>query len=785
LSAGSGIPLIESAYNKYKKKEGEVMKTGKKITMAAFSALLFSAAVANAVDLYLDLNGPTAGFGVDSTASPIDVNFTNLTWNTDSTGGAGGAITNVNDGDILHFGLEGTAGILFNWSYYTNKTVGGIHTYQTAGSTAGINRFQKAGGGFQTINWAPGATFNTEKSCGLFWDLGTFGDFEKVGDQWLTFDDGGVKVNGTCTISTNNVIVRNLGTVSSVSSFKLNGGQLRFKGGLSGTANIGTLSGSGKVDRDSTGTLTALTLNTKGFDMVNGSASDTIYFDRGPDVVLTSDSTTSIEINKSGGTNYSDYVKTWWPDSDFTFDGTLDVTLLGGSETLAAGDTFKVVEKNASANFFGSFSSNSLPDLGDPGLIWSTSLLASSGTISVVVADTNAPSAPTGLIAVSNVYTVSLDWDDNPEATVTGYKVYRSETGNTNDFVEIADVGSSEYIDTTTIPNDITYYYRVTAYNFVNVESENPSDVASTTVLFGLRNGDFELPAIALNSGTTISNSGDWVQNGDKQGIQHAVWAAESGNQGAWLKGFNQNVTNSFWQDVPAAAGLEYTLDAGIKVGAGFRTNGGQIEMALVWLDAGSMAISSNTLNVISAISTNGAFAHTNITATAPVGTAMVRSEFYWTTTVSATNNGTGDKSCLIDNVSITRSSAPSAYDIWEASFSLVEGADGDDDKDGVSNLYEFGLKGDPTNSADTGIAGFDMTEQGGTNAFKYIHVQRKDGSLDYSLILTENLVFGPWATNSGFTVTSGSYDADFNMVTNTTSTVEAQKFIKLLIEEN
>ncbi|VGO12578.1 hypothetical protein PDESU_01131 [Pontiella desulfatans] len=764
----------------------------KRSTVTTIAALFCAAAASHAADLYLDLNGASAGFDVNTNNSPIEVNFTNLIWNTDSTGGAGGAITNVSDGDILHFGLEGGGGILFNWTYYTNATVGGIHTYQTAGSTANISRFQKTNSEnseFQTIQWAPGAFFDSEKECSLWWLLGTFGDFEKVGEKWLIFSDGGPKVNGTCTISQNNIIVKDLNTVDSNSSFKLNGGQFRIQGGLSGTANVGILSGSGKVRQDGAGNLWNIDVNSMGVNMTNGVATDLIDFDAGASFALNPSSVSDMEVTKMGATNYSDQIWVRWGSQTMTQAGTLNVELLPGSEPLADGDTFELFRINHAQNatMLGSFDTINLPDPGDPGLIWSSALLSSSGTISVVTADTNAPSAPTGLVAVSNIYTVSLDWDDNSELTVTGYKVYRSETSGSG-FVEIADVGISEYTDTTTLADDITYYYQVSAYNFVPAEGD-PSAEASTTVPFGLRNGDFELPAL-VSGGTTIDANGDWTQDGSQQGIQKSTWASEPEaveEQGAWMKGWNKSATNSFYQDKATAAGIEYNLDAGFKVQDNFRANGGQVEMALVWLDGGSAEISRDSLDIDAAISTN-AWAHTNIVATAPAGSAMVRALFHWTTTTNA-GTGSGNQSCMVDNVTLTRDSAPSPYDVWAGGWGVDIGGPNDDfvDNDGMDNLLEYALDGNPTaDDAGDKLPVFTVAEDGGSDWFYYVHNERTDdSSLAYAVKLKGNLAIDPeWVTNGVEFVDEVAITNNFKSVTNRTDIGDAE-FIRLEVQQD
>ncbi|MDG2254142.1 MAG: hypothetical protein P8L49_04230 [Opitutaceae bacterium] len=60
--------------------------------------------------------------------------------------------------------------------------------------------------------------------------------------------------------------------------------------------------------------------------------------------------------------------------------------------------------------------------------------------------------------------------------------------------------------------------------------------------------------------------------------------------------------------------------------------------------------------------------------------------------------------STFYDNLSVV-SNGPgeSPYERWEATFGLIQGQDGDDDNDGLSNLYEFGSGGDPTDVADAG----------------------------------------------------------------------------------
>ena len=129
------------------------------------------------------------------------------------------------------------------------------------------------------------------------------------------------------------------------------------------------------------------------------------------------------------------------------------------------------------------------------------------------------------------------------------------------------------------------------------------------------------------------------------------------------------------------------------------------------------------------------------------------------------------------------------SYSIWVDGFGLSgddAASTNDYDGDGLDNLYEFGLGGDPTNSADQGISpSYAMEAGGGSNWMTYTYPTRLDSGLTYHLELTDNLVLGGW-TNSGYSVTgTGSINADFDAVTNQISAdIEDKQFVRLIIEE-
>ena len=122
------------------------------------------------------------------------------------------------------------------------------------------------------------------------------------------------------------------------------------------------------------------------------------------------------------------------------------------------------------------------------------------------------------------------------------------------------------------------------------------------------------------------------------------------------------------------------------------------------------------------------------------------------------------------------------AYETWAFDFGV--GAETNDyDKDGLLNVYEYGLGGDPTNAADQGISPVYST---GAGLLTYIYPQLSDPGhgLDYHLELSDGLVIGVW-TNSGYTVTGTNIVVgDFDYVTNTVPTaVKSTQFVKLFID--
>ena len=94
-------------------------------------------------------------------------------------------------------------------------------------------------------------------------------------------------------------------------------------------------------------------------------------------------------------------------------------------------------------------------------------------------ADTTPPAAPTGLTAAAGNRKVSLNWDDNTESDLAGYRVYRQKANGAWPSSPLAKPSNSAF-DVTGLKNDKTYTFRVTAYDQAGNESD-PSGAVSAT----------------------------------------------------------------------------------------------------------------------------------------------------------------------------------------------------------------------------------------------------------------------------------------------------------------
>jgi hypothetical protein len=141
-----------------------------------------------------------------------------------------------------------------------------------------------------------------------------------------------------------------------------------------------------------------------------------------------------------------------------------------------------------------------------------------------------------------------------------------------------------------------------------------------------------------------------------------------------------------------------------------------------------------------------------------------------------------------VDNFILSEESALTGYALWSASWGDDIGSMSDDyDGDGLANLYEYGVGGDPVNPLDQGTAAAcGLMDVGGTPYFGYIHPQLSDpdSGLAYSLEECSDLGGGVW-TAAGYSILGTNVSGGtLDMVTNYTDMADNQKFLRLVVEE-
>jgi hypothetical protein len=100
-----------------------------------------------------------------------------------------------------------------------------------------------------------------------------------------------------------------------------------------------------------------------------------------------------------------------------------------------------------------------------------------SAEASATPSDVTPPSAPTGLAASGEDGFVTLDWTDNPEQDLAGYRVYRRTVGGT--WTDVGGIATASFTDTD-VTNDVTYEYSVAAVDTTGNESDRSQTVSAT-----------------------------------------------------------------------------------------------------------------------------------------------------------------------------------------------------------------------------------------------------------------------------------------------------------------
>ncbi len=232
--------------------------------------------------------------------------------------------------------------------------------------------------------------------------------------------------------------------------------------------------------------------------------------------------------------------------------------------------------------------------------------------------DTDPPMQPTNLIALAGDGQVDLDWDDNIEADLAGYTVYRSTvSGSGFSAVNASLLTSSSFVDQGLV-NGTTYYYVVTATDNSDNQSGFSSQSSATPTAPATTGNAWINELHYDNDGT---DTGEFVEIAGEAGIDLTGWQliAYNGNGGTVYATLNLNgsiadMQSGFGTLAFDMAGLQNGAPDGVALVDGF---GDVIEFisyegAFVASDGPAAGLSSTDIGV-------------NETANTPIGYSLQR----------------------------------------------------------------------------------------------------------------------------------------------------------------
>ena len=143
-------------------------------------------------------------------------------------------------------------------------------------------------------------------------------------------------------------------------------------------------------------------------------------------------------------------------------------------------------------------------------------------------------------------------------------------------------------------------------------------------------------------------------------------------------------------------------------------------------------------------------------------------------------DDGVGMSSREIMNFTVSTNPA-AYYASWMRGYpGILDGFLDDPDGDGVLNVNEYGLGGNPALGDAQDILPSMMVEGG---AMKYIHRKRSDADtrgIVYNVLTTTNLVSGTWTNGGVVVVGTGNVESGVDSVTNSVFTTDPERFMKL-----
>lgn len=455
-------------------------------------------------------------------------------------------------------------------------------------------------------------------------------------------------------------------------------------------------------------------------------------------------------------------------------------------------------------DFYTSVTTNMLEDTSvsnDVTYYYAVSAVGSSSgetALSDVLTATPSIPVPTGLSAVSGNEEVMLDWDDATDSLFASYTVYSSTLSESN-FTAIASNLTVSAYTNTALENGTTYYYTVSMVDTFGDESglsaqaeATPGsliviDYTSSHLVNQNATNQYQLSDLGLNpvSYANQINSASHLGSpavctiGGAPGaitvtgtawsnVNYSTWTfAGSGNFRMNSSGAGTDAKNGGTLSLNSGEGLRFAVHFDAALQSWLDSNP-DIDVQLVQLTSGTGGL---------AVYTQGGGSNAVVTV---AGGETESFSLPLTDGMEFVVANPGGGSSRLASYGFDIAGAVAGYDQFAIQYGLVEGPLGDDDKDGLSNLGEYAINGNPTNSADTGMTS--LSNDGTT--FTYVYASNTvDSALVYTLVDSTDLVSGPFGTNNNAVTGVGPVVDDYASVTNTYGMGTDTLFINLEVE--
>lgn len=158
------------------------------------------------------------------------------------------------------------------------------------------------------------------------------------------------------------------------------------------------------------------------------------------------------------------------------------------------------------------------------------------------------PAAPTGLTAIVSGDGVNIDWLDNLEQDLAGYRLYRgTTTGGPYDPIGPALIGTSGYADAGLVPG--TYYYVVRAVDVAGYESQLSTERSATIAEPANPSSPTWQWRFDEGGGTVAYDGSGHGMNGTL--LNGAAWTTGVSGSGVTFDGTDDSVATTFAQNLP------------------------------------------------------------------------------------------------------------------------------------------------------------------------------------------------------------------------------------------